>query len=126
MVIRSKILYERVAKKNNIPLELVESIGNSLFQHMRSKMEVPTELAYEFPKFGTFNIRFCEFEKFFKSFKRKLEAGDPEAIKKLQADPERFKRNEMLYSKILEYREDKKQKRKERYETNKPSENQPS
>jgi antitoxin component of RelBE/YafQ-DinJ toxin-antitoxin module len=123
MVVRSKILYEQVAQKYNLPLDLIESVGGCVFTQLRKKMENPTDLAYELPKFGTFNIRFKMFEDYYESFLRDLNANKPEAIQKRDANPELFSRNTKLYKKIQEYREKKKEIKDKRSEKrNKPRE----
>jgi hypothetical protein len=108
MVVRSKVIYENTAKKHNLPIDLVESVGNCVFERLRSKLEAPTELAYELPKFATFSMRFRMFEKYYENFVKQLEAGNEEAFKKRDANLELFERNTILYNKMQDYRAKKK------------------
>lgn len=122
MVTRVKHIYEKISKKRGIPIEVIESIGDIIFDTLLNYMEKPEDLAYELPKFGTFNVRFKKFTDYYEHFINKLEKNDPEAIKNRDADPEKFERNTRLYRKIKEFKSDKEAKRKLRYETNKSSE----
>ena len=64
MIIGAKDIYEEIAEEENINLELIQSIGNAVFQNLRTCLNDPLELSYELPKIGTFNIRFKKFENY--------------------------------------------------------------
>lgn len=116
MIIGSKDIYEEVAIENNIDVELVNSIGSTVFQQLRTLLNDPEELAYELPKIGTFIMRFKRFEKYFNNFQNHLNNKSPEAIKKYENNIILYEKNKKLIEKMKKYREDKQLKRKLRYE----------
>ena len=110
MIISAKDIYEEIAEEENINLELIQSIGNAVFQNLRTCLNDPMELSYELPKIGTFNIRFKKFENYFNGFEKRLLEGNEEAKLKYEENPENFHKNKRLMGKIKVYREDKQQK----------------
>jgi hypothetical protein len=119
MVIRSRILYEEVAKKHNLPIELIESVGNCVFEQLRIKLDAPSELAYELPKLGTFIARFKPFEKTMENIMKAVNSENPLLLQRIEEDPKRYNRNISLYKKMQEYREAKKKFKNETAETSK-------
>lgn len=115
MVTRGKEIYKRVAAKNKLDLSLVESVGNAMFQELRSKVETGTSLAYEMPKLGIFSIRFLKFEQTFNRFKKHLENKAPWALELLEKNKTRYERDQIINTLIQVYREDKKNVRQQRY-----------
>lgn len=115
MIVRSKALYEETSLRHNLPIDLIESVGNCVFEALVFKLNHPEDLAYELPKFGTFNIRFKMFERYYENFQKLLEASDPEAIKKRDSNLDLYKRTTSIYNKINEFRSKKKDTRKQRY-----------
>lgn len=122
MIESAKIIYKKTAEKNNVPIELIESIGNAVAQHMRTCLNNPDALAYELPNIGTFNIRFTRFEKYYNNFQALLDKNDENAIMKRDRDLEFYESNTIVMEKIKQFKIDKQEKRKERYETNESSE----
>lgn len=111
MVIRSKPLYEFVAKKNNLPIDLIESVGNCVFEELRTKVDEVNCLAYELPKFGVFQIRFNRFEQFFKFFNGKVASGDEKYMQLKKDNMPRYLRYQSILEQIEEYRKAKKIRR---------------
>ena len=122
MITSAKSIYKKVSEKHNIPLELIESIGNVISQQTRYCLNNPESLAYELPGLGTFNIRFVRFEKFYNNFQALLDKNDETAIMKRDRDLHFYNSNTLIMEKIKQFKIDKQIKRKERYETNESSE----
>lgn len=108
MIVPPKAIYKKVAEKNALPPELLESIGNVVFQHLRACLNDPKELAYEVPELGTFSLRFKKFVQYYQNVKDKIE----------EQGTANLARAEMICKKIEEYQKDKKETRKKRYESN--------
>lgn len=62
MLVTPKQIYTNVAERNDVSFELISSIGNIIFQSLRTCLNDPSELAYEVPGLGTFGLRFNRFE----------------------------------------------------------------
>lgn len=122
MISNAKSIYKQTAEKHNVPLELIESIGNTISQHMRSCLNNPEALAYELPHIGTLNVRFVRFERFYNNFQNLLDKEDPIAIMKRDRDLQFYNSNTIVMEKIKNFRTDKEEKRKQRYDTNESSE----
>jgi len=121
MIDNAKIIYKKTSENNNLPLDLIESIGNVVSQHLRNCLNNPDALAYELPNIGTFNIRFIRFERYYNNFQNLLDKDDPIAIMKRDRDLQFYQSNTIVMEKIKNFRIDKQEKRKERYETNESS-----
>ena len=120
MITYPKVIYKRVAEKNNLKQELVESIGTIVFQQLRASLNDPRDLAYELPGLGTFNVRFSRFESYFNYIKN----NKPE-----EHETENYLRAERLCEMMKQFRIDKETKRKKRYdeiEANQSSEDNPA
>jgi hypothetical protein len=115
MIVRSKGLYEETSQRHNLPIDLIESVGNCVFEALVYKLNHPEDLAYELPKFGTFNIRFKMFDRYYENFQKLLDVNDPEAIKKRDSNLDLYKRTTSIYNKIQEFRSKKKETRTKRY-----------
>lgn len=57
MIVKNAEIYRRVAEKHNLDLNIVESVGDTVFAELISKLNNPSDLAYELPKFGCWTIR---------------------------------------------------------------------
>lgn len=121
MIIRSNEIYEQVAKENNINVDVIQSIGNCVFQHLKDNLSIYGELAHELPGIGTFNLRFSKFENYFESFKKHIADEHSGIMTKLADNPGLFEIGLKTIDKIKEYREDKKTKRELRFSTIKSS-----
>lgn len=108
METKTKDIFEKVARDNNLPVDLLESIGGCVLKELQQSLIHPTSLAYELPHVGTFKARFKRFENYFLRFLGKLQAGDEKAQEKLWANPKLFQQNADLYQKMQQYRRDKK------------------
>jgi nucleoid DNA-binding protein len=117
MIIVPKEIYEKVAKEHTFDKDLVESVGNSVFQELRNSLNYPTELAYEVPKLGIFSLRFMRFERYYKNFVNLLNKENEKAKQQLENNPEYFKNNTTLFDKIQDYRIKKNEVRNARYNT---------
>lgn len=115
MLVIAKTLYEDTAKKHDLPTELVESVGNCVFEKLREKLSSPHKIAYELPKLGTFKMKFKSFENFYLNFVNLLDQENPKAIEKRDKNPELFERCTMLYNVMQEFRKRKKEVREQRY-----------
>jgi hypothetical protein len=116
MEARLKQIYEIISKRDNVPIDLIESVGNSVFDSLRYHMDHPSELAYELPKIGTFNIRFNRFLGYYNTVQKKLANKEEKTTLQKQNDPELFERLDKLNLRVEEYREKKQEKRNERNE----------
>ncbi len=110
MLTSIKDTYQKVADKNALSPELVQSIGNIVFSHLRECLDERDELSYELPKLGCFNLRMKKFDDYFNVFIKHREETDPALIKGIP-----------VMEKITKFRAEKKIKRDIRY-GNKPSE----
>ena len=119
MIRKPKEIYLEVAKKHSLPVDLIVSIGNIVYQETRSILNNPQQLSYELPELGTFNMRFKKFEAYFSSFQKRLDEDEPNAIILRDTNLEKYLTNKMLYDKMQEYRKDKQETRIKRYEQNK-------
>lgn len=118
MIVKPKEIYQKVSEKNNIPIDIIESIGNIVFQSLRSHLNTPTDIAYELPELGTFIHRFHRFEYLFELTLKRLEENDEATLEIVNSNLERHQRNLNLYNKMQEYRKDKKEIKKIRNEQN--------
>lgn len=118
MITTPKRVYKNVSEENALPQDLVESIGNVIFQHLRSSLNNPQALAYEVPEIGSWNIRFNRFERFFYSIAKGLEENNPLTLKHVEDNPGEIERNTLIIDKINSYRKDKKEVKEKRNEQN--------
>lgn len=112
-MIISKELYELISKKTELPIDLISSIGSSMFQELRDSLENPKEISYEMPKLGIFNLRFNKFEYYGKKYKEYASSNKDERY--LKNKETKLKQIQDLEEKIQNYRKiksDAKTKRK--------------
>lgn len=112
MITKPREIYKNVSEKYELPIELIQSIGNTIFQKTRSILNRPDDLAYELPELGVFNIRFCKFERYIYNIR-----NNPQ-------EDEFRERMKYLIKRMDEYREDKqniKEKRNNYDKTNESS-----
>lgn len=116
MISSPKSIYKKVAEKNSLPLEMIDSIGTTVFQTLRSILNDPKELAYELPELGTFNVRFKAYDSYYKYVLQQIAEGNENFITRFVDDPEKLAKLENICSKMEEYRNDKKETRQKRNE----------
>ncbi len=115
MIVRIGQIYDRAAAENNLDRSLVESIGSFTFRYLRNELELPTEIAYEFPKFGIFILRQ-------KRFLSKVDRIRNKPVKTEHG----IKRKAIFLEaekKVLQFKEKKQQVKaiKDEYKSNKPN-----
>lgn len=114
MIVRLSHIYKIVSEKLDIPMEVVESVGLSVFSSLRANLSYPEDISYEVRGLGVFNLKHTKFKEMVDNLDMALENGryaldTEEKIK----DCERKKR---LYQKITDFKTKKTEKRTLRYE----------
>lgn len=116
MIVTGKTLYEQVAKKEQLPVDLVHSIGSFVFQTFRRESRAFEHLALELPKLGTFILRFNRFQTHFNYLQKRIDTKDEETLILLEENPGIYEKYKKILRKMDEFRQEKKKTRNERYE----------
>ena len=66
MIIKFRERYKKIAKKNNLDEELVESIAETVFSHSKERLENFDELKYDIAHIGSWHLRENKFMEFYK------------------------------------------------------------
>lgn len=107
MIKKAKDIYQTTAERHNIPVEVIASIGNVLFRHLRESLNEPSELAYEVPGLGVFCLRMKKFEHNFGMIKNAYENGNLKVVGDVNRKPEDYKRKNNLLEKCKQFRKEK-------------------
>lgn len=105
MITSPKDIYAKAAKEKGLDPELVESVGNVVFEHLRSSLNDPDAICYELPQIGIFTLKFKKFEEYFQFLLKHID----------EHSEEHFQKKKKAHNEIIEFKKQKKEKRKERY-----------
>lgn len=117
-------IYEEVARENGWSQSMTESVGVEILSTLREKLNAPDQLAYELPKLGTFTLKHNKYASFHEYLLKAIEQGT--YVLGENYSTEMYSRNEILMSKINEFRQDKAEvkKLKDEAKANKSSQGQ--